>query len=253
MQIKRSEFLKEKTMIGIGTIINTAAVLAGGSIGLFIKKGLDDKIQTILMQTCGIVVIFLGVVGTIKGMIIVVDGIIQTHGTMLLIFSLVLGGLVGQIIDIESYLEKIGIYIKKRFNRKEDNRFVDGFVNTSLIICIGAMAIIGAIEDGLTGNYSTLAAKSVIDFVIVIIFASNYGLGVLFSAIPIFLYQGSITLLTVFAGPLLGAVLIGQLSYIGSALIFCVGINIAFGKKFNVGNMLPALLGPIIFALLGLG
>ena len=239
-------------MSGIGTIINTAAVIAGGSIGISLKKGLNDKLQAILMQSCGVAVIFIGAVGTIKGMISVEDGVIHTHGAMLLISSLVIGGLIGQILDIEAFLERIGEQIKTRLNAKEDNRFVDGFVNTSLMICVGAMAIIGAIQDGLSGDFTTLAVKSVIDFIVVIVFASNYGLGVIFSAVPIFLYQGSITLLTIFAGPLLGEVLIDQLSFIGSTLIFCVGRNIAFGKKFNVGNMLPALLGPFIFMFLNL-
>lgn len=111
------------------------------------------------------------------------------------------------------------------------------------------MGIIGSIQDGLSGDFSILAAKSVVDFGIVIAFASSFGIVVLFTAVPIFLYQGGITLLTVFLGPLMGEVLISQLSYIGSALIFCVGINITFGKKFNVGNMLPALLGPLVYLL----
>lgn len=237
-------------MYGLGTIINTAAVIAGGSIGLSLKKGMDEKLQAILMQTSGLAILLIGAVGTLKGMISIENGVVQTQGAMLLIFSLIPGGLIGQIINIEGFLEKTGERIKERVNAKEDNRFVDGFVNTSLVICVGAMAIVGAMQDGLTGDFTTLAVKSVLDFVIVIVFASNYGLGVLFSAVAIFLYQGSITLLTVLAGSLLGDVLIGQLSFIGSALIFCVGINIAFGKKFNVGNMLPALLGPFIFALL---
>lgn len=239
-------------MSGIGTIINTAAVIIGSSIGITFKKGIDDKIQSILMQSCGVAVIFIGIVGTMKGMIIIEDGLIQTQGAMLLIFSLVLGGIIGQLIDIEARLEEFGEGLKRKVSSQGDTLFVDGFVNTSLIICVGAMAIVGSIQDGLSGDYTMLAAKSVLDFVIVIVFASTYGRGVLFSAIPIFFYQGGITLLTVFIGPVLGEVLIGQLSFIGSALIFCVGVNIAFGKRFNVGNMLPALFGPIVFMLFGL-
>jgi len=231
-------------MIGIGTLMNTAAVVAGSVIGIYFKKGINDRIQTMLMQTCGVTVIFIGVTGTVKGMMSIENGII------LLVFSLMVGGLIGELINIEKSLERIGEGIKSRINAHEDSRFVDGFVNTSLTICVGAMGIIGSIQDGLIGDYSILAAKSVVDFGIVIAFASSYGIGVLFTAVPIFLYQGSITLLTVLVGPFMGEVFIGQLSYIGSALIFCVGINITFGKKFNVGNMLPALLGPLVFIII---
>jgi uncharacterized membrane protein YqgA involved in biofilm formation len=235
---------------GLGTIINTAAVIAGSGIGMFLKNGMKQKMQDILMQTCGVAVIFIGAAGTLQGMITVVNGRIQTKGTMLLIFSLVIGGFIGQAIDIEKSLDIIGEKIKTIAKAKDDNQFVEGFVNSSLVICVGAMAIIGSIQDGLNGDYSMLAAKSILDFVIVLVFASTYGLGVMFSAIPIFVYQGGITLLTVLAGPFLGKMLIENLSYVGSALILCVGINIAFGKKFNVGNMLPALFIPAAYELI---
>lgn len=237
-------------MRGIGTIINTVAVILGSGIGLFLKNGLKQKMQDILMQTCGVAVIFIGVSGTLQGMLTITDGVVGTQGSMLLIFSLVIGGFIGQLLNIESFLDSIGDKLKKIANVKEDNRFVEGFVNTSLIICVGAMAIVGSIQDGLSGDYTMLAAKSVLDFVIVLVFASGYGIGVMFSALPIFIYQGGITLFAVIAGSFLGDELIANLSYIGSALIFCVGINIAFGKKFQVGNMLPAFFVPIVYEII---
>ena len=127
---------------------------------------------------------------------------------------------------------------------------MEGFVTSTLVICIGAMAIVGSIEDGLTGNYSTLTAKAILDFVIVLIFASTLGKGVIFSALPLFVYQGSITCLAALLGNFMSTALINDISFVGSALIFCVGINVAFGKKFRVGNMLPALLIPVIYRLL---
>lgn len=237
-------------MRGLGTIINTIAVIAGSGIGMFLKNGMKQKMQDILMQTCGVAVIFIGVSGTLQGMITVVDGRIQTKGAMLLIFSMVIGGFIGQAINIEKRLDALGEKIKTIAKAKEDNQFVEGFVNTSLIICVGAMAIVGSIQDGLKGDYSMLAAKSILDFVVVLVFASTYGLSVMFSAIAIFVYQGGITLLTALAGPFLGNTLIANLSYVGSALIFCVGVNLAFGKKFNVGNMLPAFFVPIAYELI---
>jgi len=235
-------------MVGIGTLINTGAVLAGGGIGICLKNGMKQRVQDILMQSSGVAVIFIGLGGVLKEMLTISNGELQTKGTMLLVFSLVLGGFFGELINIEAILEQIGVRLKSLLRAKENTGFVDGFVNTSLVICVGAMAIVGSIQDGLNGDYSMLAVKSVLDFVIVLVFASTYGIGVLFSALAILLYEGSITLVTVLIGPFLGTQIISQLSFIGSALIFGIGINITFGKKLRVGNMLPALFGPLIYA-----
>lgn len=241
--------LEVKIMFGLGTIINTAAVILGGAIGMLLNKGIKDRFQKTLMAACGISTIFIGVTGTLQGMLTVNDGKIETQGTMLLIFSLVLGGLFGEFVNIEKRMDSIGEKLKKLFKAENDNRFVDGFVNTSLIICVGAMAIVGSIQDGLTGDYSMLTAKAILDFVIVVIMASTYGAGAMCSAIAILVYQGLITIAAHFAGNFISEELTGYLSYIGSALIFCVGINITFGKKIRVGNLLPALLIPAIYVL----
>ena len=237
-------------MHGLGTIINTVAVILGGLIGMVFKNGLKKRFQDILMQACGVAVMFIGLSGTLQGLFKVTGGKIETQGTMLLIFSLVLGGLLGELLNIEHGLDMLGEKLKSMVKASGDNRFVEGFVSTSLIICIGAMAIVGAMEDGLTGDISMLAAKSVLDFVIVMVLAATYGLGAVFSALPIFVYQGAITLIAMFAGTVISDVLIAELSYVGSALIFCVGVNTSFGKLFKVGNLLPALLVPIVYEIL---
>ena len=236
-------------MFGLGTIINTVLVLVGGLIGFLFKKGISERYEKTLMAACGVSTIFIGVTGTLQGMLTVVDGKIQTGGTMLLIFSFVFGGLMGEFINIEKRMDSLGEKLKRLLHAEKDNKFVEGFVNTSLIICVGAMAIVGSIQDGLTGDYSMLTAKAVLDLVIVVIMTSTYGLGAICSAIPIFVYQGGITLLGHFAGNVISDELIGYLSYIGSALIFCVGINITFGKKIRVGNLLPALLIPVFYVI----
>ena len=236
-------------MFGLGTIINTILVLLGGLIGLLFKKGISQRYEKTLMAACGVSTIFIGVTGTLQGMLTVVDGKIETQGTMLLIFSFVIGGLIGEFINIEKRMDSLGEKLKKLLHAEKDNKFVDGFVNTSLIICVGAMAIVGSIQDGLTGDFSMLTAKAVLDLVIVAIMTSTYGLGAICSAIAIFVYQGGITLLGHFAGNVISDELIGYLSYIGSALIFCVGINITFGKKIRVGNLLPALIIPVFYVL----
>lgn len=233
-------------MIGLGTIVNTAAVVLGGGLGLLLKNGIAKKFETILMQALGLATVFIGASGVLKYMLVVEDGNIATRGTMLLIFSLVIGCILGQLLDIESQMEKLGIRLKTAVRIKNDNRFVEGFVNTSLIICVGAMAIVGAMEDGLSGDSSTLIAKAVLDFALVVILASTYGVGAMFSAIPIFVYQGAITVIAAMFGAVISDVLIGELSFVGNALIFCVGVNLVREKTFRVANMLPALLIPIV-------
>ena len=234
-------------MIGLGTIINTLAVVVGGLIGMCLKNGLKKNLQDILMQACGVATIFIGASGTLAKMFVIENGSLSTKGTMLLIFSLVLGGILGEAINIEEKMDFLGEKIKKAVKAEKDNLFVEGFVNVSLIICVGAMAIVGSIQDGISGDYSLLATKAVLDLVIVVVFASSYGLGAVFSAVPIFLYQGGITLMAAIGGSFLSDAIISDLSFIGNALIFCVGVNIAFGKKFRVGNMLPALLVPVVY------
>ena len=234
-------------MIGLGTIINTLAVIAGGLIGLCFKNGLKKKLQDILMQSCGVATIFIGASGTLAKMFVIENGAFSTQGTMLLIFSMVLGSLLGEVINIEEKMDFLGEKIKKAVKAEKDNLFVEGFVNVSLIICVGAMAIVGSIQDGISGDYSLLTTKAILDLIIVVVFASTYGLGAVFSAVPIFFYQGGITLMAAIGGSFLSDDIISDLSFVGNALIFCVGVNIALGKKFRVGNMLPALLVPMVY------
>lgn len=236
-------------MIGLGTIINTLAVIVGGVLGLLLKKGIPQRMQDILMQACGIATIFIGISGTLSKMLVVNGDTIETQGTMLLIFSFVIGAGVGEWINLEEKMEHAGEKIKSLVKAKNDSQFVDGFVNVSLIICVGAMAIVGSIQDGISGDYSMLAAKAVLDLVIVMIFAATYGKGAIFSAVAIFVYQGSITLIAALCGSFASEVLISDLSFVGSALIFCVGINVAFGKRIKVGNMLPALVVTAIYSI----
>ena len=236
-------------MIGLGTIANTAAVILGGVLGLLLKNGIAKRFENILMQALGLATVFIGISGVLKYMLVVEAGGISTQGTMLLIFSLVIGCLVGEWVDLESKMEVIGIKLKALARVKNDNRFVDGFVTTSLIICVGAMAIVGAMQDGLTGDSSMLIAKSMLDFVLVAILTAAYGIGAAFSAIPIFIYQGAITLIAALFGSVIGDNLIAELSFVGNALVFCVGVNLVREKTFRVANMLPALLIPVLYEL----
>lgn len=230
-------------MRGLGTIANVAAVVAGGLLGLLVKNGLKQRFQDILIKALGLSTIFLGIAGALTGLLdISADGEIATTGTAVLIASLVGGSLIGEWINIERWLERFGEWLKRKAKSENDTGFVNGFITTSLVICVGAMAVVGSIQDGLTGNASMLYAKAALDGVIVMIFASTYGKGAIFSAIPVGIFQGAITLLAGLIAPLLGEAVIAGLSFVGSALIFCVGVNLVFGNKFKVANMLPALL-----------
>lgn len=228
-------------MIAEGTIVNTAAVILGGVAGLLAQKGIPEKLQDTLMKASGIAVIFIGISGAMTGMLKVEDGVLQTSGTMLMIASLVIGSILGEWIGIEAGMESIGERLKQKFHMQGDNRFVEAFVTNTLIICVGAMAVVGALQDGF-GDPSMLYAKAVLDALITMVFAATLGPGAVFAAIPIFVYQGSITLLATLIASYLNDAFIANLSYIGSILIMGVGINLTWGKMIRIGNMLPALL-----------
>jgi uncharacterized membrane protein YqgA involved in biofilm formation len=163
-------------MFGLGTLINTAAVVFGGLLGLLLKNGIAKKYESILMKSLGLATIFIGTSGVLRYMLVIEGTTLNTQGTMLLIFSLVFGCLIGQWIDLEAKMEHIGIKLKNAVKVKNDNHFVEGFVTTSLIICVGAMAIVGAMQDGLSGDSSMLIAKSMLDFAIVTKTATSEGL-----------------------------------------------------------------------------
>lgn len=237
-------------MRGLGTVINVAAVILGGGLGMLLKGGLKKRYKEIMMQALGVCTIFIGLSGALKGMFSVENGSLETSGTMLLIGSLVAGALLGEWIQIEKWMDHFGEWLRRKVGGKNDSQFVEGFVSASLVICVGAMAIVGALEDGMRGDYSMLAAKAVLDAGIVLVFASTYGKGAVFSALPVGIWQGLITLFARFLEPVLTTQIISDLSFTGNVLIFCVGVNLAFGKRFRVGNMLPALLFTVFFDVL---
>jgi len=239
-------------MTGLGTIVNMLLVLLGSTIGILIKGGLKAKYQETIMNGLGLAVIFIGISGALQGLFIVEGSGLETTNTMLMIISLALGGFIGEWIDIEARLDRLGESLKKTFKVKgeQGNSFVEGFVNSSLLFCVGAMAIIGSLQDGLSGDPSMLIAKGVLDGVAAIFFASTLGIGVFFSVIPMAIYQGGITLLATFVEPFLSERLISNISFIGSILILGIGINMIFGKKIKVGNLLPAVLIPILYEII---
>ncbi|MGI6094837.1 MAG: DUF554 domain-containing protein [Lachnospiraceae bacterium] len=238
-------------MVGIGTIVNGAAVIAGGIIGLCCKKGMSQRFQDIIMQAAGLAVLFIGISGALEKMFAVQDGSISTHGTMMVVLSLVIGAFIGELLNIEKHIEDLGEWLKKKLKSEGDSLFMEGFLTTSLTICIGAMAVVGSLQDGLLGDPSMLFTKAILDGVIVIVFAAAFGKGAICSVVPLVLFQGSITLFAKLIEPFLTNRMIDGMSMIGSMLIFCVGLNILFPKKMKVANMLPSLVIAVIYVVLG--
>jgi uncharacterized membrane protein YqgA involved in biofilm formation len=237
-------------MVGIGTIVNTVAVLAGGGIGLFFKTGLKDRFKEILMQALGLSTIFIGISGALRGLFVVRGEMLDSVNSLLMILSLILGALTGELINIDSAMNRLGELIKRKAGAKDSgNTFVEGFVSSSLIICTGAMAIVGSFQDALLGDPSMLFAKSALDAVLTTVFASAFGVGVLFSALPLAVYQGSLTILAQWIKPILTEEMISNLSFVGSLIVFLIGINLLFDRKIRVGNFLPALLFAVLLPL----
>lgn len=239
-------------MIGLGTIVNMVLILLGSGIGLLLKGGLKQRFQVTIMNALGLAVMFIGISGALQGLFVVQGEGLKTANVMLMIISLAIGAFFGEWIDIEARLDYIGEWIKRKLKVKGEKgqNFVEGFVNSSLLFCIGAMAIIGSLQDGISGDASMLYAKGIIDGTVAIFFASTLGLGVFFSIIPLGIYQGGITLSAKYIEPYLSEQMIANLSFIGSILIFGIGINMIFGKKIKCGNLLPAVLVPIIYELI---
>lgn len=237
-------------MTGTGTIINVAGIIIGGLAGLMFGKLMTKRFQETLTMACGICVLFIGISGAMEYMLSITDGHLASGGTMMIIGCFILGSLTGELLNIELHMEQFGEWLKARTGSSGDNLFVDGFVTASLTVCIGAMAVVGAIQDGILGDYSILMAKTVLDLIIIMVMTASMGKGCIFSAIPVGLFQGFITLLARLIEPLITEPAMANLSLTGSMLIFCVGLNLVWGKKVKVANMLPTIVFAVLWPLL---
>ena len=240
-------------MIGLGTIINVAAIAAGGLAGHFTGKLFREEQQESLTKACGISVLFIAISGAMQGMLQIDGGRLVSGKSMLVVLCLAIGTVFGELLGIENGFERFGEWLKEKTGNSGDKQFVNAFVTASLTVCIGAMAIVGAIQDGIMGDYSTLAVKSVLDFIIIAVMTSSLGKGSAFSAIPILIFEGSITLLARLIAPFMTDPAVAYLSLVGSVLIFCVGVNLVWGKMIRVANMLPAVLLAVLAAYLPWG
>ena len=222
----------------IGTLINCAAIIAGSLLGLLLRRGMKDAMSKTVMQGVGLSVILIGVTGAIK-----------TGNTLLVILSMVIGGVLGAWIDIDSKMNQLGAWAQKKLTRGDDenNTFAKGFVTASLVYCVGAMAVVGSLDSGIRGDHSTLIAKAALDGITAIIFSSSLGIGVMLSAVPVLIYQGTIALLGTAIAPLLSDVVITEMSSVGGLLIMAIGINMLLNTEIKVANLLPAILIPFLY------
>ena len=234
----------------MGTIINVAAIILGGIIGRLFGRFLTERFQDTLKKVCGVSVLFIGIAGALEGMLSIQDNGVVSGKAMMIVVCLVLGAFLGELLNIEDGFERFGEWLKKKTGNVKEKMFVEGFVTASFTVCIGAMAIVGAIEDGIFGDYSILVTKSILDFIIIIVMTGTMGKGCAFSAIPVAILQGSVTLLATFIKPVMTDAALSNLSMIGSILIFCVGLNLVWGKKIRVANLLPAVVLAVVMAFL---
>lgn len=237
-------------MYGLGTILNTGAIVAGGLGGALFGRFLNENVQDTLNKCCGVSIMMIGIAGALEKMLTVEDGVISSGGSMLLVLCLTIGALIGELLNLEGIFERFGSWLKEKTGNAKDKGFVNAFVTASLTVCIGAMAIVGSIQDGLTGDYSILATKAVLDFIIIMVMSCSLGRGAAFSAIPVAILQGSITALAGLVRPVMTETALNNLSLVGSVLIFCVGINLIWGKKVRVANLLPTIVLAVAAAFL---
>jgi uncharacterized protein len=223
-------------MLPIGTLVNVLAIVAGSLIGTLFHRSIPERMRLIVFQGLGLCVLLIGMQMALK-----------TEGLIALVFSLLLGAVTGELLDLEKRLEQVGGRLKRRFG-SNDNRFTDGFVTASLIFCVGSMAVLGSLDDGIRGDHTILFTKSILDGVASIPLASTYGIGVAFSALPILLYQGGITLAAAQAQGFFTSEIVLQMTAVGGLLIMGIGINLLGIIRLKITNMLPALGFAILFA-----
>lgn len=234
----------------MGTLINAGLIVLGGVIGLIFKKAVSKQMEHSIHKATGIAVLIIGICGVLSAMLKTNDqGGVSSSGELLLVVSLVLGTFAGELLKLDDRLNKGCLWIENKFKM---SNFAAGFITSTMIYCVGAMAIVGSINDGLLGDSSTLVIKGILDGVTSVVLAASLGYGVLFSAVPILIYQGSITLLAGMLNKVLVGELLNNICMVGYALVMCIGVNFLYNgdKKIKTVNMLPSLLVPVAYAII---
>lgn len=220
-----------------GTVVNVIAVLVGGAIGLLLNKGVPEKLTGALMTGVGFCVLYIGI-----------DGCLAGENTLVAILSVVLGAVVGTLLDLDARLKRLGDRVEARFSKGESGsgRLAQGFVSASLLFCVGTMAIVGSLQSGLQGNHEMLYLKSLLDLISSVVFGATLGAGVMLSVFTVFVYQGSITLLAQVVAPYLADSVIAEMNCVGSLLIIGLALNLLKVTDIKVANFVPAVFFPIL-------
>ncbi|MBQ2963954.1 MAG: DUF554 domain-containing protein [Clostridia bacterium] len=225
----------EKILALTGSFVNVVLVIAGGSIGLLLKKGLPERVSDAVMKAMGLCVLFIGI-----------DGALEGTNALIAVISMAIGTVIGSWLDLDRRINNVASKIESKLTKPGGKaQFAEGFVSATLLFSIGAMAIVGSLDSGISGDHETLITKSVIDCVTSIVLASTLGWGVLASAVPVFVYQGSITMLSGFIAPLLNDYTVAHMTCVGSLLIIAIGLNMLKITNIKVMNSLPAVFLPI--------
>lgn len=227
----------------IATFVNCGVIILGCIVGLFIKGGIPERFNKIIMNGLALCAMFIGFSGALEG-----------NNTIITIVSMAVGALIGELIDIDKWLNKLGETIQAKLDKGDgkESRIAEGFVNASLLYCVGAMSIVGALQAGLSGNYDTIYAKTVLDGVSSIIFSASMGIGVIFSSVTVLLYQGGITLCASFLSGILSQAVIAEMTAVGSLMIVGLGLNLLEVTDIKIANLLPGILVPVVLGLIGL-
>ncbi len=235
-------------MAGLGTVVNALFIIIGGLIGLSFGKIFSERFQETMLYACGLSTFFIGVGGVLSQMLIFADGSLTTGGSVMMISSLIIGSVIGEGLNIEKHLTHFGEWLKTKSGSHGDAGFVNGFVSASLVVSIGAMAVLGPINEALYGDHSVLYAKSMLDLIFVLLLTLTKGKGCLFSFIPVVMIQGVITILAGFIKPLMTQEAISALTFVGSVLIAAIGINMVWDKHIRVSNMFPSVVVAVLWA-----
>lgn len=228
----------------MGTLINAGLIIVGGTIGLFFRKKLKPGIIQHLSLILGIGVVIFALANTVVEMIEIQEGVLVTKNGLILIVSLTLGYLIGSILHLQDFVDQFEAKMTQKFHK---NNLTKGFIEASLLYCVGAMAIIGSLADGMSGDSSLLITKGIMDGISSLILVTSLGAGVIFSFIPVLLYQGALTLLARFLAPAVSPEFLSLFSLVGFSLVFCIGLNLLQVTKIKVVNLLPALLIPLLY------
>ncbi len=223
----------------ISTIVNAIAVIVGAALGMLLKKGIPEKISDVVMKGVALCVLYIGISGSLKG-----------TNTLIAIISIVIGAVIGSLLDIDRRLNSLGELAERKLSKGDGKTSIaEGFVSASLLFCVGSMAIVGSIQSGLTGNHDMIFTKSVLDGVSAVIFASTLGVGVFLSAGAVLIYQGLITLCAQWVQPFLNDYVVAEMTCVGSLLIIALALNMLGITKLKTANYLPAVFIPIILCM----